>query len=79
MKKKKPGMFSFPSTVKRGTASFSVPGMISKEEVATFYDRLNKRKELETINDNEDEEDEVTHTKFFGENINRVAKAFRKK
>lgn len=63
MKVKNAGVFTFPDTINRGIASYSVPGMIVKSEKSV--------KPTKQIN--------VTHKVFFGENVKRAINLLKSK
>ena len=74
------GVINLPKTVNEGTATYSVPGKISKEDTINLHQLVYNDFLIQNdiSKDEEDDEDEVTHGVFFGENIKRVTKAFKK-
>jgi len=76
MKNENIGTLIMPSTINIGTASYTVPGLIKREVTEDLIYKKNIVHEDAIISESDD--DEVTHTVFFGENIRRVLKAFKK-
>jgi len=71
------GTFVFPETATTGTASYSVPGLISKKQVNQLLKTYSTGHHKQKVEESDSDDDEVTHTVFFGENIKRVLKAFK--
>ena len=79
MKNNNFGVVNEPNTVSEGTATYSVPRKISKEDSTNFHLLVSNDFSIQNnISKDEEDDDEVTHGVFFGENIKRVMKAFKK-
>jgi hypothetical protein len=68
------GSFSIPAFRNQGTASYSVPGIVPKDEIRNMLVIGSET----PYQENDVDEDEVTHEVFFGENIKRVFKTLFK-